>query len=223
MTSKSKNSLMDELENFRNEQLENRYKIRSTSEALKSPIITAHDDAERICVQYFRRAVTLQKSFNPARSNEMHLIAQWLQGNSFTRQALYDGLYAQGASLLRQELEILTAIKEARGGRRKDGKTPNVGNAISEMRFIYGELSDIAHCSQQELVGWLTEYQNAVTSIPRFNEEAFLKLVGWRAIVSIKFFDELLFQFEAPTNEDDKRLIHSFVDTLTKCGVIKDR
>lgn len=70
--------------------------------------------------------------------------------NSPTRSGPSEGLYAQAANLLKQELETIAAIEEFILGNRKDGKTPNVKFVKWDMAQIYGELNKVAHVSDRE-------------------------------------------------------------------------
>jgi hypothetical protein len=69
----------------------------------------------------------------------MSLTAQFVQGIDICETSIFEGLYSQAAALLKQELETLAAIDEFENDRRKDGKTPNIGNGImSGFGPIYG-------------------------------------------------------------------------------------
>ncbi len=113
----------------------------------------------------------------------MSLTAQFLQGVEICETAISEGLYSHAAALLKQELETLAAVDEFVHGRRRDGKTPNIGNgAMSGFLPIYREFNKIAHVSWHDMARQIVtiEYGEicAPTLIPQYNQELAKFLYG---------------------------------------------
>ena len=113
----------------------------------------------------------------------MSLTAQFVQGIDICETSISEGLYSQAAALLKQELETLAAVDEFENDRRKDGKTPNVGNGIMrDFGPIYGDLNNIAHVSRHDLARQLVTIEQgeicAPSLIPRYDRELARFLYG---------------------------------------------
>lgn len=91
---------------------------------------------------------------------QIALIAQFLTGVDLCESAIAEGLYSQGAALLKQELETVAAIEEYREGRRADGKTPRIGIGVTQGHGpVYGRLNEISHVSRHEVAKGLVTGQ----------------------------------------------------------------
>lgn len=91
---------------------------------------------------------------------QIALIAQFLTGVDLCESAIAEGLYSQGATLLKQELETVAAIEEYRDGRRADGKTPRIGIGVTQGHGpVYGRLNEISHVSRHEVAKGLVTGQ----------------------------------------------------------------
>ncbi|TQS71800.1 hypothetical protein ERN12_11215 [Rhodobacteraceae bacterium] len=76
-----------------------------------------------------------------------------MHGINLCEIAIVEGLYAQAATLLRQEHELISAVQELGVSKRKDGKTPHATiGRLKNMGKVYGELSGAAHVSQSRLM-----------------------------------------------------------------------
>ncbi len=206
--------------------MDQRTKISQLSHACKSPTITAHDKVYRFLVLYFYRTTDLKKKFDTDKFYEMHLISQWFQGCFLTKEAIFSGLYIQAASLIRQELELTTALKAASGKQGKEGKTPNVGNVLPKMKSSYKNLSEIMHLSRREIITELTAYQTndamlRPTNLPQYNEAAFLTLLGCRTIIMMQLANRLANEFDMDILDSELNLIKEAVKILEQEGVIK--
>lgn len=100
-------------------------------------------------------------------SQQISLIAHFLQGIHLCTDAVMDGLYLQAATLLRQEHEIISAVQELGIGRRRDGKTPHATvGVLKNMGKVYGDLSGAAHVSQSQLLHNMVELERGDLRLP---------------------------------------------------------
>lgn len=114
----------------------------------------------------------------------MSLTAQFVQGVDICETAISEGLYSQAAALVKQELETLAAVDEFERDRRRDGRTPNIGNgAMRGFGPIYGDLNNIAHVSWHDMARQLVTIEDgdicAPTLIPQYNQELARFLYGY--------------------------------------------
>lgn len=112
-----------------------------------------------------------------------HLVAQFILGLDLSYAAISQGLYAQAANLQKQQIETLAAIKECEKDRRKEGKTPNVGNSIPTMHQEYNNLNDVAHPAKEDVIYHLTSYDigenKMVSGFPIFRPD-----ISWAMLVN---------------------------------------
>lgn len=88
-----------------------------------------------------------------APAQQLDLITHFMHGINLCEIAIVEGLYAQAATLLRQEHELISAVQELGVSKRKDGKTPHATiGRLKNMGKVYGELSGAAHVSQSRLM-----------------------------------------------------------------------
>lgn len=156
-------------------QMEARAKVREQWKVDGGHLIDAHQFAfssvASMIGRFSGRRFTEQER---AMEGRMSLTAQFLQGIDLCEVSISEGLYSQAAALLKQELETLAAVDEFEHGRRRDGRTPNVGNgAMRDFGPIYGDLNSIAHVSQHDLARQLVTVELgeicAPTLIPQYN------------------------------------------------------
>jgi len=107
------------------------------------------------------------------RSDRLALITVFAQGATLTEKAISEGQYVKAAALLKQDYEILTRIREIKAGAAKPAKTPNVRHAPAGSQHFYGQLNDVAHPSNAELLNGLLAQLHAghvhgLSSVPRF-------------------------------------------------------
>jgi hypothetical protein len=166
-------------------QMEHRQQVRERWKNDAGDLIDAHmfaASAVASLAQRFsgRRFGQQSKSIE----GRLSLTAQFIQGIDICEVAISEALYSQAAALLKQELETLAAIEEFENDRRKDGKTPNIGNGI--MRAfgpIYGDLNNIAHVSRDDIARKLVLFQQGEicgpTAIPQYDEGLARFLYGY--------------------------------------------
>ncbi len=136
---------MKKSEDFETKQNNYRAKILEQSSSVQSDIIVAHDEIEFSTIAYFERVLPDNTKFPEEKEREMYLIAAWFKNVSLTRLALDNGFYYQAAALIRQELELVTAINDLQKGNFKQGHTPNVGNNFPNLQTLYKNLSSTVH------------------------------------------------------------------------------
>lgn len=117
------------------------------------------------------------KSGIPGKNNDQIGLRIWLhqiynQGMIETEKLLLKGQYFKAAVCMKQELEILTRIRQIKKGILPDGKTPNVSFALPGMGKAYGVLNEIGHVSKPEYYKFLDSHEfdnsNNATPFPTF-------------------------------------------------------
>ncbi|EIJ82682.1 hypothetical protein [Bacillus methanolicus] len=136
----------------------------------------------------------------------MSLIASFIQGIDLCETTISEGLYAQAANLLKQELETIAAIEEFIIGNRKDGKTPNVRFVNWDMGRIYGELNKVAHVSERKVLDPLYQMEcscssNPVSILPVYKKEISRKLYALHVSFIIQVAKHLIDLYNELYNE----------------------
>lgn len=113
----------------------------------------------------------LKNSMRPGNTNEsisgrLSLITSFVQGIDLCETSISEGLYAQAANLLKQELETIAAIEELVVGKRKDGITPNVKHVKWNLKSIYGDLNKVAHVSDRRVFEPLYQVDTIGDAVP---------------------------------------------------------
>lgn len=145
-----------------------------------------------------------------AMEGRMSLTAQFIQGVDVCEASIAEGLYSQAAALLKQELETLAAVDEYEHDRRRDGRTPNIGNGVMrDFGPIYGDLNSISHVSQHDLARQLVSVElgdiRAPTLIPQYN----------RALAKFLYGNHVFFIIEA-TRQVERVFLQLFDEGLSK-------
>jgi|GEM_PF-887320 len=142
------------------DQMSSRVKVREKFKSEFPELTDAHQLSLSALAAVITRHVAKKIEAPPADvEGQIALIAQFLTGVDVCESAIAEGLYSQGATLLKQELETVAAIEEYRDGRRADGKTPRIGIGITQGHGpVYGRLNEISHVSRHEVSkGLVTE------------------------------------------------------------------
>lgn len=131
----------------------------------------------------------------------MSLTAQFIQGVDICETSISEGLYSQAAALLKQQMETVAAIDEFKNERRKDGKTPNIGNGIlRSLGPIYGDLNDIAHVSREGFARQLVVLEKgdicAPSLVPKYNKELASFLYGYHVYFIVEIGKQIADIFE---------------------------
>ncbi|AIE59958.1 hypothetical protein BMMGA3_07750 [Bacillus methanolicus MGA3] len=156
-------------------------------------------------------SLLLKMNLRPGESNEsisgrLSLIASFIQGIDLCETTISEGLYAQAANLLKQELETIAAIEEFIIGNRKDGKTPNVRFVNWDMGRIYGELNKVAHVSERKVLDPLYQMEcscssNPVSILPVYKKEISRKLYALHVSFIIQVAKHLIDLYNELYNE----------------------
>jgi hypothetical protein len=157
-------------------------------------------------------SLLLKMNLKPGESNEsisgrLSLIASFVQGIDLCETSISEGLYAQAANLLKQELETIAAIEEFIIGNRKDGKTPNVRFVKWDMGRVYGELNKVAHVSDRRVLDPLYQMEcsgssNPVSILPIYNKEISRKLYALHVSFIIQVAKHLIDLYSELYNEE---------------------
>ena len=123
-------------------------------------LVHAHNLVFGVIAAELERHAKQGAEVDESAKRRLFLTAAFIQGISLCEQTIAEGLYGQAGALLRQEIECLAAIKENTKKKRKDGRTPNVVMSPWKMGKKYGELSDIAHLSNHDILEALYVYSN---------------------------------------------------------------
>jgi hypothetical protein len=212
--------------------MEHRSAIRKKSKALNANLLTAHQLAFSAVISYQDRIQGRQyEATDPSIRGRMSLIAQFVQGVDITEVAISEGLYANAANLLKQELEILVAIDEYQAGKRRDGRSPNVRNILSRFYNRYSEFNNLAHPTRQEILESLSTFSDGEhygpTTIPRFNAELYHILYGNQAMFLVMIFARMrtVFRevFDMDWDDEETRIITSALRILVDEGIVEEQ
>ena len=215
---------------FLENHLKHRREIREKSKGSNKELLTAHQLAFSAIISYQNRIQGLRyEAVDLAIKGRMSLLAQFIQGIDLTETAISEGLYANAANLLKQELEIIAAFDEHRDGIRLDGKTPRFKGMLAGFGRRYGELNEIAHPTRQEIVESLSTFSDkgryGPTTIPQFNAELYQIFYGTQAMFFIMLLGRMrslfLEVFGLDYSEAEVRLATSALKILIDQGTIE--
>jgi hypothetical protein len=134
-------------------QLETRVGIRERWKADAGDLIDAHQFAFSIVANEVLKKEGIPAKGSKSIDERLSLIASFVQGVDICETTISEALYVQASTLLKQELETIAAIDELAQERRKDRRTPNVGNSrFPWMRDVYGDLNAAAHVGDAEVL-----------------------------------------------------------------------
>lgn len=131
------------------------------AEKVAEAIVGSHSLAWAAAIAMLRRfekkpvAVSLDRE--ASLHHRMVLVVSFVQGIKLCYETLGSGLYVQGAALLRQEMETIAALAEARrtGEVKKiigHGQQVGRGNIPWEMNRLHGVLSSATHLTDPALL-----------------------------------------------------------------------
>ncbi|CTQ67439.1 hypothetical protein [Roseibium alexandrii] len=216
---------------FLQKHFDHRKQIRSQSASSNKNLLTAHQLALAAVVSYQNRIQGIKYDAGDAQiTGRMALVAQFIQGVGITETAISEGLYAQAANLLKQELETLASIEEFEAKARKDGRTPKFRGRLTGFGRRYGEFNEIAHPTRQEVVEQLSSFTDGdrygPTTVPQFNTELFQMLYGNQAMLIAMLFGQMqpLFveAFGVDWDDTEVRLASTAIRILIDEGIIKE-
>ncbi|MEK5146727.1 hypothetical protein MKX53_06770 [Psychrobacillus sp. FSL K6-4615] len=208
-----------------------RVENREVSKQNYSLLLDAHLSATA-CIGslLYKNNLRLGKS-NESISGRLSLIASFVQGIDLCETSISEGLYAQAANLLKQELETIAALEEFIAGNRKDGKTPNVKFVKWDMAKIYGDLNKVAHVSDRKSFDPLFQIGSLgdaypVSMLPIYNKEISRELYAYHVAFIIQIANHLillhneLYEEEATTTE--YLMLAGAIKRLEDEGYLKD-
>ena len=207
-----------------------RAEIRDKSKAINKNLLTAHQFAFSAVISYQNRIQGIPyKAEVDSIKGRLSLIAQFIQGVELAETAISEGLYANAANLLKQELETLAAIDEYEAGNRQDGKTPGFRDRLAGFGRRYGEFNEIAHPTRKEIVESLSTFSDkeryGPTTIPQFNSDLYQILYGNQAMFLVMLFARMqsvfVEVFGVDCDEEEVRLATSALRVLVEEGMVK--
>ncbi|MEO0412964.1 MAG: hypothetical protein AAF221_14120 [Pseudomonadota bacterium] len=139
-------------------------------------LLTAYGSVWSSVVSYQHRIQGIKYTDrNTDYQKALYFCAQFVMGVELTSTAIMEGLYAQSANLLKQELELLVAIDEILRSDRQEGKIPHVSRSrLYSFGKNYGQFNDIAHPAKSDLVKWFTYFEkddrSGPTAVPIFRK-----------------------------------------------------
>lgn len=167
-------------------------------------------------------------------SKKEAIFAGYIAGLTLVEDAILYGYSAQAAALVRQELEAVAALEELCRGTRKDGCTPNVKHVTSVPGSIYGQLSRIAHFSDDKQLQHLASCQQLPADAPE-NSVAWLlspqhipgvtkRLFGLHTLLLLHFFEHQVAyyveQHSVGVTEDEQAQFAHAVELLRAADII---
>jgi hypothetical protein len=116
------------------------------------------------------------------------LLVNYNQSVHHTEDLLLRGQYIAVAALMKKDFETMVKLREISAGKAKYGKTPNANSAPKDLRFIYGQLNDVAHISKNHVIGFYLEKENeeskkGVSPSPQFKEEQFKSFYAYHLAI----------------------------------------
>lgn len=207
-----------------------RAEIRKKSKDSNKNLLTAHQLAFSAVISYQNRIQGIRFEAQPhSIEGRMTLIAQFIQGVELTETAISEGLYANAANLLKQELETIAAIDEYEAGNRRDGKAPRFRDRLAGFGPRYGELNEIAHPTRKEIVESLSTFSDkeryGPTTIPQFNSALYHILYGNQVMFLVMLFPRMrsvfVEVFGVDIDDEETRMGTSALGILIKEGIVK--
>jgi len=164
----------------------------------------------------------------------LNLIATYIKGMSFEKDAISYGLYTKASTMLKQSFEILTRILEVKKGVEKEGQTPQVKNLPKEFRKFNGHINKIAHPSKSDIISkFLTKFNHKgdiyISYLPSFIPQVAKTMYSTHILFMYSIiYEKIVLLVEVNGNDIFKvmkeRKIIDYMkyvsDNLVECGVI---
>lgn len=159
-------------------------------------------------------------------SERLTLIMVFLQGIYATEALITEGQYIKATAALKQDLEILARIEEVKHNVAKQGRVPNVKFAPKGSQRFYGQLNDVAHPSNLELLQSLLGSRHdgevhGVSYIPTFVEETALALYELHVWLLFEAVREHLLLFIEMYGEADSEMKNILPWMLSAMDLLK--
>jgi hypothetical protein len=178
-------------------QIERRRAIRARWKADAREILDAHNLAFGVVSTLVTKKSGVPGKTSPSVDGRLAVSASFIQGVEICEVAISEGLYVQAAALLKQELEAIAALEEHRENRRKDKKTPNVGNAsLKSMKKVYRDLNATAHIGHRDVLNSLvsrrlSEQVTGAFIHPIYSKEIAFYLYGLQILLLVLLANEI--------------------------------
>lgn len=145
-------------------------------------------------------------------SERLTLVTAYLQGLPATEAMISEGQYIKAAAALKQDLEIVTRIREVRNNVAIAKKVPNMKHAPEGAGRFYGDLNSIAHPSTlkhlQENVAQLHDGGvHGVSPIPFFNKDMGRSMYELHVWLTLELVREQIILFAEMYGQDDAHLL----------------
>ena len=138
----------------------------------------------------------------------------FMHGVELCEVTILEGLYGQAAALMRQQMEIIAAIKavwdgtdgkqknkKTKGKKRGKPRTPNINLLPAHIKQHYGALSELTHAAVPEQLHFLFNVTNddvgAASTLPVYKQNLARVLL----VLEINLLFELIGSFEVALNE----------------------
>jgi hypothetical protein len=204
-------------------QIKRRRAIRARWKSDAREILDAHNLAFGVVSTLVTRKSGVPGKSSSSVDGRLAVSASFIQGVEICEVAISEGLYVQAAAMLKQELEVIAALEEHRENRRKDKKTPNVGNAsLKCMKEVYRDLNATAHIGNRDVLNSLVSRQlsEEVTGAfvyPIYSKEIAFYFYGLQVLLLILLASEIDELYQEMYGEE---LTPAEYRTLTVAGEI---
>jgi hypothetical protein len=211
-------------------QILERRSVRRTWKTRARRLLDAHFLAVAAVTYATERMAAIPGRTSPSVGERLALSASFIQGIELCEVAISEGLYLQAATLLRQEMETLAAIRESDKGHRKERKTPNVKHLPQHIAKLYGDLSAATHVADQYLIREVLSVRygkhiHGASLIPIYNEvlSKFYYSVQIALIIMLACEIQSLFSemYGAGLDEREDRLIAKSTAILKEHGSLE--
>lgn len=161
-------------------------------------------------------------------SEVLTLLVNYFQSIHHTENLLLRGQYIAVAALMKKDFETMVKLREIKAGKAKYGKTPNKNYAPNEMKFIYGQLNDVAHISKSHVIGFYLKKESeesgkGVSPSPQFKEEQFKAFYSYHVSIMQTILAEAISRYKIMYGVDEnyKDMMSYFIiacDVLNQFG-----
>lgn len=162
----------------------------------------------------------------------LSLTAQFIQSVDICEVAISEGLYLQAAALLKQEFEAIEAMHEFAGGKRREGKTPQL-DYLKDFGRAYGMFNDYAHLGKEDLHKWVVEEEkpdgdlHGPSIVPQYNKELAATFYGLHVFLIFCCAQEVfkLHQtlYDAEIEKEELAMLHGTLEILQEWDIIKPK
>lgn len=160
-------------------------------------LFTAYSMTLSAIHEAMQRNVGLSGNEDTEVKDRLLLSGSFYQGIFVAERITRESYYVQASTVIRQQLECLAAIVEAKNGRRIPGRTPNISTIAKAFGRNYGNLSELAHVSVpkklETIFSWFSHNTEkpVVLIVPLFNYQVAKELYSLNLVLVFLFASEL--------------------------------